>query len=53
MPGLSLPLLKNLLTDRRRTAVEQARIIVRQSEAARLNELNNLLFDAASLTGTG
>lgn len=46
--GVSLPLLKNLVTDRRRTSVEQARILVRQSEATRLNELNNLLYDGAS-----
>lgn len=47
--GVSLPILKNLLTDRRRTTLEQARIIVKQSEAARLNEVNNLLYDAASV----
>ena len=46
--GVSLPVLKNLLTDRRRTTVQQARIIVQQTEAARLNELNNLLYDAAA-----
>ncbi len=46
--GVSLPLLKNLATDRRRTTVEQSRILVRQSEATRLNELNNLLYEAAS-----
>ncbi len=45
---MSLPLLKNLVTDRRRTILEQARIIVKQSEAARRNELNNLLLDAAT-----
>jgi outer membrane protein TolC len=46
--GVSLPLLKNLVTDRRRTTLEQARLIVRQSEAERRNEINNLLFDAAT-----
>ncbi len=46
--GMSLPFLKNLVTDRRRTTLEQARIIVKQSEAARRNELNNLLYDAAT-----
>lgn len=46
--GISLPLLKNLLTDKRRTTLQQAQIIVRQSEATRLNEINNLLYDAAA-----
>lgn len=46
--GVSMPFLKNLATDKRRTVLQQARIMVRQSEAARLNELNNLLYDAAS-----
>jgi outer membrane protein TolC len=46
--GVSLPLLKNLVTDRRRTTLEQARILVKQGEAARRNELNNLLYDAAT-----
>lgn len=46
--GVSLPVLKNLVTDRRRTTVEQAGIIVKQSEAARLNEFNNLMYEAAS-----
>ncbi|WP_018615431.1 TolC family protein [Segetibacter koreensis] len=46
--GVTVPLLKNLATDKRRTTVQQAKITVRQSEAARLNEVNNLLYDAAS-----
>jgi outer membrane protein TolC len=46
--GMSLPLLKNLVTDRRRTTLEQARILIKQGEAARRNELNNLLYDAAT-----
>ncbi|GEO12177.1 TolC family protein [Segetibacter aerophilus] len=46
--GMSLPLLKNLVTDRRRTTLQQARILVKQGEAVRRNELNNLLFDAAT-----
>lgn len=46
--GVSLPLIKNLVTDKRRTVLQQARILVRQSEATRLNEMNNLLYDAAS-----
>ncbi len=46
--GVSVPLLKNLVTDKRRTIVEQGKILVRQSEATRLNALNNLLYDAAT-----
>ena len=45
--GLSVPLLKNLVTDRRRTTVQQARLIVKQSEAARLNEINDILYQTA------
>ena len=46
--GVSIPFLKNLVTDKRRTTLEQAKILIRQNEAARLNELNNLLYDAAT-----
>ena len=45
--GVSLPLLKNLLIDRRRASLFQAKLLVKQSEADRLNAYNNLLFDAA------
>jgi outer membrane protein TolC len=45
--GVSFPLLKNLITDRRRTTVQQARLIVKQSEAARLNEINDILYQTA------
>lgn len=44
--GLSLPLLKNLITDRRRTTLEQARLLIAQTEAEQRNEVNNLLFAA-------
>jgi outer membrane protein TolC len=47
--GMTVPLLKNLVTDKRRTTLEQARIVVKQSEAVRRNELNNLLYDAATV----
>ena len=45
--GVSFPLLKNLITDKRRTTVQQARLIVKQSEAARLNEINDILYQTA------
>ena len=51
--GMSLSLLKNLVTDIRRTTLEQARILVRQGEVTRRNEINNLLFDAATAYGNG
>ncbi|MCY7421757.1 MAG: TolC family protein [Chitinophagaceae bacterium] len=46
--GVSIPFLKNLVTDKRRTTLEQANILIRQSEADQLNEVNNLLYDAAT-----
>ena len=45
--GVSVPVLKNLLLDKRRAALAQANILVQQSEAERKNVFNNLLFDAA------
>ncbi len=45
--GVSLPLLKNLLIDRRRASLTQARLLVQQSEADRLNAYNQLLFEAS------
>ncbi len=44
--GISVPLLKNLLMDRRRAALQQAKILQRQSEAEKRIALNNLLRDA-------
>lgn len=44
--GFSIPLLQNLLLDKRRAAVKQARLLVQQSEAEQRAVLNDLLFDA-------
>ena len=44
--GLSLPVAKGLLLDKRRATLQQARILREQSEQEQLNALNNLLFDA-------
>ncbi|WP_207493497.1 TolC family protein [Aridibaculum aurantiacum] len=45
--GLSMPLMKNLLFDRRRASLSQARLLIQQTEADRLNAYNDLLFNAA------
>ncbi len=44
--GLSLPLGKNLLMDKRRAVLKQAKIFRNQSEAERLNMINDLLYEA-------
>ncbi len=44
--GLSVPLLKNLLMDKRRAALQQAKIFGQLSEAARQTALNDLQYDA-------
>ncbi|MBL0358457.1 MAG: TolC family protein [Chitinophagaceae bacterium] len=44
--GLSVPLAKNLLIDKRRAVLQQAKIFKSQTEAERLNIINNLLYDA-------
>lgn len=44
--GLTLPVAKGLLLDKRRATLQQARILREQSEQEQLNALNNLLFDA-------
>lgn len=44
--GISAPLLKNLLMDKRRAALQQAKIFTNLSEAARQSALNDLQFDA-------
>ena len=44
--GISVPLAKNLLIDKRRAALQQAKILKNQSEAERLNTVNDLLYDA-------
>ena len=45
--GLSVPLAKNLLMDKRRAALQTAKIFSSASEMERRNILNNLLLDAA------
>jgi outer membrane protein TolC len=44
--GVSVPLAKNLLMDKRRAALKQAKIFINQSEAERKNTINDLLFEA-------
>ncbi len=44
--GFELPLAKGLLLDKRRAALQQAKIYRNQSEQERLRMLNDLLFDA-------
>ncbi len=44
--GAELPLVKGLLLDKRRAALQQAKIYKNQSEQERLQMLNNLLFDS-------
>lgn len=44
--GVSVPLLQNLLMDKRRAALQQAKILVEQSQAEQAVVLNDLLRDA-------
>lgn len=44
--GIEVPLAKGLLIDKRRAALQQAKIFANQSEQERLQVINNLLFDA-------
>ena len=46
--GISIPLAKNLLMDKRRAALKQAKIMVNASEQERLMMLNSLMMEAAS-----
>ncbi len=46
--GLTVPLAKNLLMDKRRAALQQAKIFKNQTEAERQNIINDLLYDAYS-----
>lgn len=46
--GISVPLAKNLLMDKRRAALKQAKIFVAQSRAEQQQMINDLLFDAGS-----
>lgn len=44
--GVSVPLLKDLVIDKRRAALQQAKIYLKQSAAERTMLVNDLLFDA-------
>lgn len=44
--GISVPLAKNLVMDKRRATLQQAKIFRLQSESERLNTTNDLLFEA-------
>lgn len=44
--GVTLPVAKGLLLDKRRATLQQAHILREQSEQEQFNILNNLLFDA-------
>ncbi len=45
--GISIPLAKNLLMDKRRAALQQAKLFKSQSEVERQMVVNDLLYDAA------
>lgn len=45
--GVNVPLLQGLITDERRTAVQQARVLQDQSEADIRAQLNDLLYESA------
>jgi outer membrane protein TolC len=45
--GVSVPLAKNLVMDKRRAVLQQARVFREQSKAERLLMINDLLFDAS------
>jgi outer membrane protein TolC len=47
--GISVPLLKNLLMDKRRAALQQAKIFRNMSEVERQSTINNLQFEAISI----
>lgn len=44
--GVEMPLAKGLVMDKRRAALQQAKIMRNQSEQDRLNAMNDLLFEA-------
>ncbi len=46
--GISIPLAKNLLMDKRRAALQQAKIILNASEQEKRSMVNNLLMDAVT-----
>lgn len=45
--GISIPVLKGLLYDKRRAAVQQSKLMVQYSRQERLLAINDLLYDAA------
>jgi outer membrane protein TolC len=45
--GISIPILKGLLFDKRRSTLQQAKLMVGMSKQEQILALNNLLFDAA------
>ncbi len=47
--GLSVPLAKNLLMDKRRAALQQSKLFVSMSESEKRLTLNDLLFDAIAM----
>jgi outer membrane protein TolC len=46
--GITVPLAKNLVIDKRRAALQQAKIFNNQSSAEKLNTINDVLYDAYS-----
>ncbi len=46
--GFTVPLAKNLVIDKRRAALQQAKIFNNQSSAEKLNTINDVLYDAYS-----
>lgn len=46
--GISMPLLKGLILDKRRAALQQSKILANQTEAERKNIYNDLLYEVAS-----
>ncbi len=47
--GVSVPLLKNLLMDKRRAALQQAKIFRNMSEVERQSTINNLQYEAITI----
>jgi outer membrane protein TolC len=47
--GISVPLLKNLLMDKRRAALQQAKIFRNMSEVERQSTINNLQYEAVTV----
>lgn len=46
--GIAVPLAKNLMMDKRRAALQQAKILNKQSTAEKQNTVNDVIFDAFS-----